>query len=39
LGSAIYRGANCCVVVFDVKILRSFETLNNWREEFLKRVL
>ncbi|TYH38316.1 hypothetical protein ES332_D12G102100v1 [Gossypium tomentosum] len=38
LGSAIYRGADCCVVVFDVNILRLFETLNNCREEFLKRV-
>ncbi|MBA0717574.1 hypothetical protein Golax_005375, partial [Gossypium laxum] len=36
LGSAFYRGADCCVIVFDVNILRSFETLNNWREEFLK---
>ncbi|KAG8474928.1 hypothetical protein CXB51_031646 [Gossypium anomalum] len=38
LGSAFYRGADCCVIVFDVNILRSFETLNNWREEFLKQV-
>ncbi|PPD97991.1 hypothetical protein GOBAR_DD04988 [Gossypium barbadense] len=39
LGSAFYRGADCCVIVFDVNILRSFETLNNWREEFLKQFL
>ncbi|XP_022752015.1 ras-related protein Rab7-like [Durio zibethinus] len=36
LGSAFYRGADCCVLVHDVNVLRSFETLNNWREEFLK---
>nr|KJB49117.1 hypothetical protein B456_008G101600 [Gossypium raimondii] len=38
LGSAFYRGADCCAIVFDVNILRSFETLNNWREEFLKQI-
>ncbi|KAK6238094.1 hypothetical protein QUC31_003563 [Theobroma cacao] len=38
LGSAFYRGADCCVLVYDVNVLRSFETLNNWREEFLKQV-
>ncbi|OMO55931.1 Small GTPase superfamily [Corchorus capsularis] len=36
LGSAFYRGADCCVLVYDVNVHRSFETLNNWREEFLK---
>ncbi|XVE86650.1 hypothetical protein DITRI_Ditri18aG0051800 [Diplodiscus trichospermus] len=36
LGSAFYRGADCCVLVYDVNVPRSFETLNNWREEFLK---
>ncbi|KAL4378268.1 hypothetical protein GQ457_02G009680 [Hibiscus cannabinus] len=36
LGSAFYRGADCCVIVFDVNIQRSFESLSNWREEFLK---
>ncbi|GLU20355.1 hypothetical protein SLE2022_365590 [Rubroshorea leprosula] len=35
LGSAFYRGADCCVLVFDVNILKTFESLNNWREEFL----
>ncbi|KAL4367331.1 hypothetical protein GQ457_05G008770 [Hibiscus cannabinus] len=36
LGSAFYRGADCCVLVFDVNIQRSFEMLSNWHEEFLK---
>ncbi|KAG6657434.1 ras-related protein Rab7-like isoform X2 [Carya illinoinensis] len=36
LGAAFYRGAECCVLVYDVNVLRSFETLNTWREEFLK---
>ncbi|XP_059432825.1 ras-related protein Rab7-like [Corylus avellana] len=36
LGAAFYRGAECCVLVYDVNVLKSFETLNTWREEFLK---
>ncbi|PRQ49018.1 putative small GTPase superfamily, P-loop containing nucleoside triphosphate hydrolase [Rosa chinensis] len=38
LGAAFYRGADCCVLVYDVNVLRSFETLQNWHEEFLKQV-
>ncbi|EEF30203.1 ras-related protein Rab7 isoform X2 [Ricinus communis] len=36
LGSAFYRGADCCVLVYDVNVQKSFETLNNWHEEFIK---
>ncbi|CAI0428698.1 unnamed protein product [Linum tenue] len=36
LGSAFYRGSDCCVLVFDVNVLRTFETLTNWHDEFLK---
>ncbi|KAL3610626.1 hypothetical protein D5086_001646 [Populus alba] len=35
LGVAFYRGADCCVLVHDVNVMKSFENLNNWREEFL----
>lgn len=35
LGVAFYRGADCCVLVFDVNNLKSFETLESWRDEFL----
>ncbi|KAI9338926.1 small GTPase superfamily [Zopfochytrium polystomum] len=35
LGVAFYRGADCCVLVFDVNNLKSFETLDSWRDEFL----
>ncbi|KAJ6918926.1 hypothetical protein NC651_013012 [Populus alba x Populus x berolinensis] len=38
LGSAFYRGADCCVLVYDVNIQKSFETLNNWHKEFVKQV-
>ncbi|KAJ6996705.1 ras-related protein Rab7 isoform X1 [Populus alba x Populus x berolinensis] len=36
LGSAFYRGADCCVLVYDVNIQKSFEILNNWHKEFVK---
>ncbi|KAF5951222.1 hypothetical protein HYC85_009166 [Camellia sinensis] len=36
LGVAFYRGADCCVLVYDVNVMKSFDTLNNWHEEFLK---
>mmetsp|Transcript_11431 Transcript_11431/g.27147 ORF Transcript_11431/g.27147 Transcript_11431/m.27147 type:complete len:183 (-) Transcript_11431:458-1006(-) len=35
LGVAFYRGADCCVLVYDVNAIRSFENLDNWRDEFL----
>lgn len=35
LGVAFYRGADCCVLVYDVTSSRSFEDLENWRDEFL----
>ncbi|KAE8655664.1 Ras-related protein Rab7 [Hibiscus syriacus] len=35
LGVTFYRGADCCVLVYDVNVLKSFDNLNNWREEFL----
>ncbi|KAL9329699.1 hypothetical protein ACSQ67_004702 [Phaseolus vulgaris] len=36
LGAAFYRGADCCVLVYDVNIHKTFDTLNNWHDEFLK---
>lgn len=39
LGVAFYRGADCCVLVFDVTVPKSFETLDSWRDEFLIQVL
>ncbi|XP_074317499.1 ras-related protein RABG3c [Silene latifolia] len=35
LGVAFYRGADCCVLVHDVNVMKSFDNLNRWREEFL----
>ncbi|KAK9111152.1 hypothetical protein Scep_018671 [Stephania cephalantha] len=36
LGVSFYRGADCCVLVYDVNVGKSFESLNNWYEDFLK---
>lgn len=39
LGVAFYRGADCCVLVYDVNVPKSFDNLNNWWEEFLIQVI
>ncbi len=38
LGVAFYRGADCCVLVYDVNNTKTFEDLDNWRDEFLIQV-
>ncbi|CAI9766987.1 unnamed protein product [Fraxinus pennsylvanica] len=38
LGVAFYRGADCCTLVYDVNVQKSFETLQNWHDGFLKQV-
>ncbi|KAK7604809.1 hypothetical protein V9T40_005995 [Parthenolecanium corni] len=35
LGVAFYRGADCCVLVFDVTLPNTFKSLDSWRDEFL----
>ena len=35
LGVAFYRGADCCVLCYDVNTQKTFENLENWRDEFL----
>jgi Ras-related protein Rab-7A len=35
LGVAFYRGADSCVLVFDVNVAKTFENLDSWRDEFL----
>ena len=32
---AFFRGADCCVLVFDVTAPNTFNTLDSWRDEFL----
>ncbi|KAH3760918.1 GTP-binding protein yptV5 [Pelomyxa schiedti] len=35
LGSAFYRGTDCCALVFDVNVQRTFDDLNMWHLEFI----
>lgn len=35
LGTALYRGAHCCLLVFDVTSSVSFDALDVWKKEFL----
>ncbi|ORY86335.1 small GTPase superfamily [Protomyces lactucae-debilis] len=35
LGVAFYRGADCCVLVYDVNNAKSFDAIDSWRDEFL----
>lgn len=35
LGSAFYRGADACVLVYDMTDAHSFDALDSWRDEFL----
>eukprot|EP00451_Oxyrrhis_marina_P001408 CAMPEP_0204275998 /NCGR_PEP_ID=MMETSP0468-20130131/27139_1 /ASSEMBLY_ACC=CAM_ASM_000383 /TAXON_ID=2969 /ORGANISM="Oxyrrhis marina" /LENGTH=212 /DNA_ID=CAMNT_0051252477 /DNA_START=59 /DNA_END=697 /DNA_ORIENTATION=+ len=35
LGVAFYRGADCCVLVFDLTVPKTFDSLESWRDEFL----
>ncbi|CAM9010693.1 hypothetical protein WICANDRAFT_30754 [Wickerhamomyces anomalus NRRL Y-366-8] len=35
LGVAFYRGADCCVLVYDVTNQKSFENISLWKDEFL----
>ena len=34
LGSAFYRGADACILVFDVTLQETFSHLTSWMEEF-----
>ncbi|XP_062891240.1 ras-related protein Rab-7a-like [Mobula hypostoma] len=38
LGVAFYRGADCCVLVFDVTAPNTFKALDSWWDEFLIQV-
>ena len=35
LGGAFYRGADCCVLVYDITNKRSFDNIESWITEFL----
>lgn len=33
-----YQGTDCCVLVYDVTSLESFESLEYWQKEFLNEI-
>ena len=35
LGVAFYRGADACVLVYDMTDAKTFDNLDSWRDEFL----
>ena len=35
LGTAFYRGANACILAFNLTNLDSFQNLEKWRDRFL----
>jgi len=35
LGVAFYRGADSCVLCYDVNVAKTFDNLDSWRDEFL----
>lgn len=35
MGVAFYRGAEACVLVYDITNAKSFENLSSWRQDFL----
>lgn len=35
MGVAFYRGADCCVLTFDVTNEESFKNIQRWKDEFL----
>lgn len=37
LGNAFYRGTDCCLLVYDITNLESFENIKSWKQEFLER--
>ena len=39
LGRAFYRGAEACVLVYDVTNEKSFDNLQAWKQEFLNKAM
>jgi len=36
IGASFYRGADCCVLMFDLTVSRTFDSLDSWQKEFLR---
>ena len=35
LGSSFYRGADACILVYDITLQKSFDSIISWKQEFL----
>lgn len=35
LGTAFYRGADCCFLVYDISNKASLDNIENWKDSFL----
>ncbi|XP_034996190.1 ras-related protein Rab-7a isoform X2 [Zootoca vivipara] len=38
LGTALYRGSDCCLLVFDVSSVSSFQALEKWHKQLLLQI-
>jgi len=38
LGTSFYRGADACLLVYDVTDTKSYEALTRWKDEFLRQI-
>ena len=36
LSNTFYRGADCCVIVFDLNNMKSYERITTWRNNFVE---
>ena len=39
LGAAFYRGAEACILVYDITNAESFDNLGSWRHNFLEKCM
>ena len=39
MGRAFYRGAEACVLVYDITNAKSFDNLSIWKQEFLVKAM
>ncbi len=38
MGAAFYRNAECCILCFDLTDPKTFETIDQWKTEFLSQL-
>ena len=39
LGRAFYRGAEACILVYDITDVKSFDNIQVWRQEFISKAM